>query len=210
MQQKMTIKTNYQRFQHFPTNRNFVEVYKPDDAAIILKKIIDARKGKLNYKILSEGTGVSTHYLSMFYKGKQHGNINLLTLYKITAIITQRSMSKNFAEGFTKVKLVNPNAVKKLFYEQNILFDDVMAFVQGELTASKVIHNLKRKTFNFDTAVAFTACYKFYKKTDLKKTKKKKSTLNPNVRKLRRKNDAIERYRSGYMSSIQQKVRKTS
>ena len=205
----MTIKTSYQNHQNFQSNKDFIFIYTPNDSSEIIKKIIDGRKGALSYKDLAEGTGVSVHYIKMFYEGKHHNKINLLTLYKLTRIIHQRCMSKNFAKGYTKIKVVNPLRFRKLMGEEGITLEDIVAFVQGALTTSKIIHNLRKKVHNFETSIAFTACHQHYKNLEIKQ-KKKDTGLAPNTVRLRRKNDAIERYRSGYVPSVQQKVRKTS
>ena len=205
----MTIKASYKRWQNFPQGAEILHMWSPNSTAKLFQELLapNNRQRKVNAIILSEGTGVSSHYIRMFEKGNQHNRINVLTLYKLNGILINRERVVKYKSDYKKVKLLNPLYIQRVFRETGITHDMLLAFLQGRFKQDKLKHNLQKKTFNFETLVGITACWQFHNK----ETKSPSGILlPPNTRRARRKNELIERYRSGDLSPVQPQAGKTS
>lgn len=201
----MMVAQHYKRFQKFPVYKNNIQIYSPSTLNDAMAEILSKQDKFVAFDLANE-SGLSKYLIQKFQKGNAKGNTRVFDLYVATQVVDNPKFSKIRTKR-KKISLLNPHTLRQQFREVSITDDKIKSFLQGQFAMEKVIYNMQSKnvkTFTFDLLTALTACHKYYSKYYVPRADEL-ARLAPNTRRLREKNDRIERYFSGDLSSIQEK-----
>jgi len=204
------MKQYYQKYDRFPVHKETIRIYSPDNVNAGMADILNKQDKFAAFDLANE-SGLSKYLIQKFQRGNAKGNSRIYDLWMATHIIDNPKFAK-IKTNRKKITLLNPNKLRDQLRQSKITDEDIKKFIQDTFSMEKVIYNIQsknRKTLTWDVLVALTACHQYFSEPRIVK-ENEMIRLAPNTRSLRRKNELIERYRSGDLSPVQSQAGKTS
>ena len=200
----------YKKYIDLPVYDEMIKVYSLEKTHLGFKNLFSNLN--LDDRGLEAETGLSAYHIKRFRNGTAHERTRVWDLY-IASKIMDNPKYKEIIPKYKKISLVSPKHVRRVCREVGMDVESIFEFTKGKFTRAQIQRSLKNKEktgLKYDIAVGITAMYIHQKTLKPVKLNPIDEIKNPNTRKRIIYNDRVERYRSGYLPPVQQKIGKTS